>query len=176
MNRRLLPLLLAALVLGQAPAAVAQSAAAGAASSKIDLSPQYVQRSARCPVCGMYPYRTPQWTAQIVFNDQSASSFDSPVDMFRFLGTMALFDKQHKAADVGAIWVADYGTKAWVDAKKAFFVHGSKALGPMNDPNLPAFATREAADTHVRDQGGKVLGYADITRELIKGLAGTHNH
>jgi nitrous oxide reductase accessory protein NosL len=24
-----------------------------------DLSPQYVQRSTRCPVCGMYPYRTP---------------------------------------------------------------------------------------------------------------------
>ena len=140
------------------------------------LAPQYVQRSARCPVCGMYPYRTPQWTAQIVFNDQSASSFDSPVDLFRFLNNMALFDKQHKPADIGAIWVADYGTKAWVDAKKAFYVMGSKALGPMNDPNLPAFATREAADTHVKAQGGKVLVFGDITRELIKGLAGAHNH
>jgi hypothetical protein len=80
------PLLATALLtLGQAPSATAA-----------DLSPQYVQRSTRCPVCGMYPYRTPQWMAQIVFNDQTASTFDSPVDMFRFLNNMVVFDKQHK--------------------------------------------------------------------------------
>lgn len=161
----LVPAMLAALVIGQPVAA-----------SAADLSPQYVQRSARCPVCGMYPYRTPQWTAQIIFNDQTASSFDSPVDLFRFLGNMALFDKQHKPADVGAIWVADYTTKAWVDAKKAFFVLGSKARGPMNDPNLPAFASREAADAHIKAEGGKVLAFGDVTREVIKSLAGAHNH
>jgi len=165
MIRRLLPALALALMLGQPVLA-----------SAADLSPQYVQRSARCPVCGMYPYRTPQWTAQIVFNDQSASSFDSPVDLFRFLGNMALFDKQHKAADVGAIYVADFNTKAWTDAKKAFFVLGSSARGPMNDANLPAFATREAADTHVKAQGGKVLAFGDVTREVIKGLSGAHQH
>ena len=141
-----------------------------------DLSPQYVQRSTRCPVCGMYPYRTPQWMAQIVFNDQTASTFDSPVDMFRFLNNMIVFDKQHKLADVGAIWVADYGTKAWVDAKKAFYVIGSKALGPMNDPNLPAFATREAADAHIKAQGGKLLQFGEVTREVIKSLSGQHKH
>ena len=165
MIRRLLPLLAAALMLGQP---VTTSAA--------DLSPQYVQRSTRCPVCGMYPYRTPQWTAQIVFNDQTASSFDSPVDLFRFLNNMVVFDKQHKPADIGAIYVADYSTKAWVDAKKAFFVIGSKALGPMNDPNLPAFATREAADAHIKAQGGKVLLFGEVTRDVIKSLAGGHNH
>jgi copper chaperone NosL len=166
MIRRLLPLLAAALLARPAP--VTTSAA--------DLSPQYVQRSTRCPVCGMYPYRTPQWTAQIVFNDQTASSFDSPVDLFRFLNNMVVFDKQHKAADIGAIYVADYGTKAWVDAKKAFYVIGSKALGPMNDPNLPAFATREAADAHIKAQGGKVLLFGEVTREVIKSLSGAHHN
>ena len=142
-----------------------------------DLSPQYVQRSARCPVCGMYPYRTPQWTGQIVFNDQTATSFDSPVDMFRFLNNMPLFDKQHKPADIGAIYVADYGTKAWADARKAFFVHGSTARGPMNDPNLPAFATREAAEAFAKAQGGKVLAFGEVTRELIKSLnTSSHQH
>ena len=153
------------LTLAQAPVAAAA-----------DLSPQYVQRSTRCPVCGMYPYRSPQWMGQIVFNDQSASTFDSPVDMFRFLNNMIVFDKQHKLADVGAIWVADYGTKAWVDAKKAFYVTGSKALGPMNDPNLPAFATREAADAHIKAQGGKVLLFGEVTREVIKSLSGAHHN
>jgi nitrous oxide reductase accessory protein NosL len=165
MIRRLLPALLAALVLGQP-----------LVTSAADLSPQYVQRSTRCPVCGMYPYRTPQWTAQIVFNDQSASSFDSPVDLFRFLGNMALFDKQHKAADIGAIYVADYNTKTLSDAKKAFFVLGSRALGPMNDPNLPAFATRDAADAFVKAQGGKVLAFGEVTRDVIKSLNSGHQH
>jgi nitrous oxide reductase accessory protein NosL len=165
MIRHLLPALLAALMLGQP--LVTRAA---------DLSPQYVQRATRCPVCGMYPYRTPQWTAQIVFNDQSASSFDSPVDLFRFLGNMALFDKQHKAADIGAIYVADYNTKTLSDAKKAFFVLGSKALGPMNDANLPAFATRDAADAFVKAQGGKVLSFGEVTRDVIKSLNGGHQH
>jgi copper chaperone NosL len=77
---------------------------------------------------------------------------------------------------VGAIWVADYGTKAWVDAKKAFYVISSKALGPMNDPNLPAFATREAADAHIKAQGGKLLQFGEVTREVIKSLSGQHKH
>jgi len=166
MIRRLLPALLAALMLGQPVAA-----------SAADLSPQQVQRATRCPVCGMYPSRTPQWTAQIVFNDQSASSFDSPVDLFRFMGNMALFDKQHKVADIGAIYVADYNTKAWTDAKKAFFVLGSKALGPMNDPNLPAFATRPTAEVFAKAQGGKVLAFGEVTRDVIKSLnSGGHQH
>jgi nitrous oxide reductase accessory protein NosL len=89
---------------------------------------------------------------------------------------MALFDKQHKAADIGAIYVADYNTKTLSDAKKAFFVLGSRALGPMNDPNLPAFATRDAADAFVKAQGGKVLAFGEVTRDVIKSLNGGHQH
>lgn len=169
---RLLSALLAAPLLASGLLVAMPTVAAAA-----DLSPQYVQRSARCPVCGMYPYRTPNWTGQIVFNDQTATSFDSPVDMFRFLNNMLLFDKQHKPADIGAIYVADYGTKAWADARKAFFVHGSTARGPMNDPNLPAFATREAADAFAKANGGKVLAFREVTREIIKSLnTSSHNH
>ncbi|MBN9696074.1 MAG: nitrous oxide reductase accessory protein NosL [Zoogloea sp.] len=141
-----------------------------------DLSPREVQRNTRCPVCGMYPAMSPQWMAQVVFNDQSASSFDSPVDLFRFLNNMLAFDKRHKPADVGAVWVADYGTRAWTDARTAFYVTGSQARGPMNEPNLPAFATRAAAEAHARTQGGRVLGYPEITRELLRSLGNAHQH
>lgn len=143
----------------------------------VDLAAQAIPRTARCPVCGMYPAHAPQWAAQIVFNDQSASHFDSPVDLFRFLNNMVLFDKQHKPADIGAIYVADYERKTLVDARKAFFVLGSRASGPMNDPNLPAFATREAADAFAKAQGGKVLAFGEVTRDVIKSLnRGAHHH
>jgi len=46
----------------------------------------------------------------------------------------------------------------------------------MNEPNLPAFATREAADAHAKAQGGKVLAFGEVTREVVKSLAGGHNH
>lgn len=165
----LLPVIVAGFIIGQ-------SNAAQALTQPPDLSAQYLQRSARCPVCGMCPYRSPQWAAQIVFNDQSASFFDSPLDLFRFLNNMMLFDKQHKPADVGAIWVADYTTKTWIDAKKAFFVLGSQARGPMNEVNLSAFSTRDTAEAHIKAQGGAVLLFSDVTREVVKRFTAAHNH
>lgn len=147
-----------------------------------DLAPQHVADNARCPVCGMYPARYPKWMAQIVFKDSSAASFDSPFELFRFLNAMAKYDKKHRADDVGAIYVTNYGGKGWLDARKAYFVIGSKALGPMNDPNAPAFATAAAAAAFAREQGGKVLAFDDVTPELIDAPAdaphdhGTHHH
>ena len=46
----------------------------------------------------------------------------------------------------------------------------------MNDPNLPAFATREAAEAFAKAQGGKVLAFGEVTRDVIKGLNGSHHH
>lgn len=140
-----------------------------------DLSPQQVSSEARCPVCGMYPSRYPQWMAQIVFSDYSAISFDSPVELFRFLNAMGQYDKRHTPADVGAIYVSHYGSKGWLDAKKAFFVFGSKVLGPMNEANGPAFATRAEADAFARTQGGQVLTFAEVTPRVL-GRDDEHQH
>jgi nitrous oxide reductase accessory protein NosL len=46
----------------------------------------------------------------------------------------------------------------------------------MNDPNLPAFATRDAADAFVKAQGGKVLAFGEVTRDVIKSLNSGHQH
>lgn len=148
----------------------------GATAHAGDLIPGKPAPNARCPVCGMYPARTPQWTAQIIFNDQSASSFDSPLDLFRFLNNMALFDKSHRPGDIGAIFVTDYTTRSWAEARKAFFVHGSSARGPMQEPNLPAFASREGADAFARQQGGRVLAFDEVSRDVIKSLNTGHHH
>lgn len=143
------------------------------------LAPQTVAATERCPVCGMYPARYPKWMAQVVFNDYSASSFDSPKELFHFLGTMARYDKKHSAADVGAIYVANYGGSGWLDGKQAWFVLGSKARGPMNDPNLPAFASRAEADAFAKLQGGRAYAYAEITPALLgedDGDSHAHHH
>lgn len=141
------------------------------------LSPRPIPDGARCPVCGMYPARSPRWAAQSIFKDGASHSFDSPIDLFFFLQSVDHYDNRYTAADIAASFVTDYESGQWVEASSAFFVLGSSVLGPMRDADLPAFASREAAKTFARRRGGKALAFSDITPELIASLnRNVHNH
>ncbi|MDQ1315032.1 MAG: copper chaperone NosL [Pseudomonadota bacterium] len=139
------------------------------------LDPRPVPDDARCPVCGMYPARFPNWAAQTVFKDGAAHFFDSPVDLFAFQQRLSK-DKRYSLNDVAISFVSDFETGHKIEAQHAFYVHGSSAVGPMRDADLPAFASREAADTLARSRGGKVLAFADITPELIQSLNRSVHH
>ncbi len=140
------------------------------------LPAQAVTKEMRCPVCGMYPARYPKWMAQIVFSDHSLQVFESPAELFRFLQNMARYDKKHEAKDVGAIYFSDYAKGGWIESKRTFFASGSSAKGPMNDYDLPAFDSKEAAEQFVRDHGGNVLAYGKISPEVLKELGNAHQH
>ncbi len=131
-------------------------------------SPQSVARETRCPVCGMYPARYPKWMAQIAFTDRTTQAFDSPAELFRFLEDMAKYDKKHTRSDVAAIFLSDYARGGWIEGKRAFFVAGSSARGPMNNPDLPAFGSLDAAEQFARSNGGKVLGFGQVAPEALK--------
>lgn len=131
-------------------------------------APQPITEAERCPVCGMYPANYPKWHSQIVFKDGEHSSFDSPMDMFRFLHNMAKYDKRHDSDAIGAIYVTDYDKGGWLDAKQAFFVSGSKAEGPMGN-DLPAFASKEQALVFTKSSGGEVLNFQQVTPAVING-------
>ena len=51
------------------------------------------------------------------------------------------------------MFVTDFLKRNWIDGRKAFFVAGSDAKGPMRDANLPAFAERDAATAFAADRG-----------------------
>lgn len=138
--------------------------------------PVEVTKEMRCPVCGMYPAQYPMWRAQIIFKDNDARVFDSPVDMFRFLRVMPMFDKGHAATDVDAVFVTDFLKRNWIDGRSAFFVAGSDAKGPMREANLPAFADRQAATAFAAEHGGNVVLFAEVTRELLRALGGAAHH
>ena len=140
------------------------------------LDPKPIPANARCPVCGMYPARNPRWAAQTVFKDGAAHFFDSPADLFAFLQKVDRHDKHYSLDDVAVSFISDFETGQWIEAKNAFFVHGSSVVGPMRDADLPAFTSRRAAATLVRSQGGKVLTFAEITPELIQSLSRNLHH
>lgn len=147
--------------------------AAGAA----DLPPpREVGKDLRCPVCRMYPARYPAWMAQAVFRDGTMQAFDSPADLFRFLQDRPKYDARPSPPEIGAIYLNDHGRRRWIEARQAFFVHGSRAKGPMNGPDLPAFDTREAARAFAEKQGGKVLAFAEVTPAVIAELGGSGHH
>ncbi len=56
---------------------------------------------------------------------------------------------------------------AWIDAKKAFYVVGSKKRGAMG-PTIPSFATREGAQKFADTEGGKVHPFPEITADMAR--------
>jgi nitrous oxide reductase accessory protein NosL len=140
------------------------------------LAPRAVPAGARCPVCGMYPARFPQWAAQAIFADGNAQFFDSPVNLFVFLGNVPRYNGSYAAADVAASYVTDYGTGLWIDAGQAFYVAGSDIPGPMRAGNLPAFAARSDAEAFAARHGGKAIARDAIDGALLRPLTHDRHH
>lgn len=137
-----------------------------------------VPADVRCPVCGMYPARSPDWAAQVIFANGDAQFFDSPLSLFMYLGDVARYSPGRSADEIVAHYVTDVPTRSWVDARSAFYVTGSTAKGPMRAGNLPAFASQDAARQFAAQRGGKVLAYADVDAGLVAQLGeqGVHAH
>ena len=140
-----------------------------------------VPADARCPVCGMYPARAPDWAAQVIFANGDAQFLDSPLSLFRYLERVPVYARGRSAADVAARYVTDAarGAGHWIDARQAAYVHGSAARGPMRAGNLPAFGSPEAARQFTARRGGQVLEFREIDAALVAALLGTtggHRH
>lgn len=123
----------------------------------------------KCPVCGMFVAKYPDWIAGIRYRDGSRLLFDGAKDLFKFLlgldGGAA-----PRRSDVESIFVTDYYGVVPVDAKAAFFVVGSDAYGPMGRELVP-FARLEDAREFQRDHHGeRILKFAEVTAEVVKAL------
>lgn len=155
---------------------VAPASAYDSTSGLPPQAPRPVPPQARCPVCGMFPARAPEWAAQLIFANGEAHFFDSPLSFFMYLHDMARYSPQRQGAarQVLAQYVSDSEAapgQGWTAAQDAFYVHGSNARGPMRAGNLPAFAQREAAQAFAARRGGEVLTYHQISPALIAQLA-----
>lgn len=155
---------------------VAPATPYSAASGLPMLAPKPVPAEARCPVCGMYPGHFPAWAAQVVFRDGASQFFDSPVDLLVFLARAERYNPRYGRDDIAARFVTDADTERWTALELAYFVHGSVALGPMRDGDLPAFSTREQAARFAARNGGHVLKHSQITPEQISALSRNLRH
>ncbi len=127
-------------------------------------------RTDKCPVCGMFVSRYPDWTASATFRDGTSVWFDGAKDLFKFLADPGWFLPGRKVGDILSVTVTDYYAVTPVDARKAFFVLGGDVLGPMGKELVP-FANRAEAEEFLRDHKGKrILRFADVDRAVLDGL------
>ena len=124
----------------------------------------------RCPVCGMFVAKYPDWTAQVRFQDRETVFFDGVKDLFKYYFRMAHYTPGRSKADVAAIYVTDYYTMGPIEATAAFYVVGSDVYGPMGH-ELIAFVGAADAEEFMRDHSGRqILYFAAVTPELIGSL------
>ena len=140
------------------------------------LAPRAVPADARCPVCGMFPSRSPEWAAQIVFDDGDTQFFDSPLSLFTYLQEVGRYTAGRALASVAAQYVRDSVTGEWIDAPSAFYVHGSDAVGPMRAGNLPAFSSDTSAQAFASRRGGQVIRAGQISPAILQTLSGVKRH
>jgi copper chaperone NosL len=150
----------------------AQAAAAGSSQAAV-MQPMEIPENATCGKCGMYPARYPRWQSQIIFKDGTMTPFDGCKCMFNFLHAMDKYDQAHTMDDVAVAWVKDFNSGSWINAEEAHYVVGSSMMGPMGKELIP-FADKDAAMKFHQEQGGVVMGYGDITPEVLGTLSSGH--
>ncbi|WP_373499312.1 nitrous oxide reductase accessory protein NosL [Desulfococcus sp.] len=124
----------------------------------------------KCPVCGMFVAKYPDWTGVITFAGGDRQYFDGAKDLFKYLFGLEKYAPGKKAGDVRSIHVTDYYDMTFIDARTAFFVIGSDVYGPMGRELIPV-VSRPDAETFMKDhQGKKILQFTEITSETLQGL------
>jgi copper chaperone NosL len=124
----------------------------------------------KCPVCGMFVYKYPDYLAQISFIDGSIAFFDGPKDMCKYYFNLSKYNPAKKTSDIDSIFVTDYYSLRSIDGMKAFYVLGSDAYGPMGRELIPFEKETEAREFLKDHKGKNILRFRDITYSIVKGL------
>ena len=125
---------------------------------------------AKCPVCGMFVAKYPDWVGQIHFKDGSVEFFDGAKDLFKYYFDLKKYRPGRTQKDVADIYVTEYYDLRLIDGRKALFVIGSDVFGPMGRELIP-LATQKDAEEFLRDhKGRRIIRFEDITPKIIATL------
>jgi copper chaperone NosL len=129
-----------------------------------------VPAGAKCPVCGMFVAKYPDWSATARFRDGSVSYYDGPKDMFSHYSDPARYTPGKQQTDFAALAVKEYYSLVMIEARTAFYVVGSDVLGPMGSELIPFSSEKDALSFKTDHKGKRVLRFNEITPQIIKTL------
>ena len=129
-------------------------------------NPQEITGNTFCALDGMLLLDYPGPKAQIHYDQGSPEFFCDTVEMF------SIYTRPEQEKRILAVYVQDMGkadwTKPlghWIDAKTAFYVAFSRRNGSMG-PTLASFAREEDARNFVKEYGGEVFRFDQVTPEM----------
>ena len=147
-----------------APLAACGERPSGAAS----VAPVEITRSTSCELDGMLLMDYPGPKGQIHFAGADQPAFYC--DTMEVLNTLLLPEQVRK---VDAVYVQDMGKTdwdnpqgAWIDARSALYVRGSKRKGSMG-PTFASFGSEADARQFIAQHGGELLRMPDIKPEMV---------
>jgi nitrous oxide reductase accessory protein NosL len=134
---------------------------------KKDLKPSPKEK---CPVCGMFVAKYPDFIAVIRFKDGTYAFFDGAKDMFKYYLNLQKYNPNKKQADIASLRVTDYYDLSLTNGLTAFYVVGSDVYGPMGRELIP-FSKEADAREFLKDHKGKsLLRFQEVTPALIQTL------
>ncbi len=140
----------------------------GACSQTEQMPPVPVEltKGDACTLDGMLLLDFPGPKAQIHYTQGPVDLFCDTVEMF------SIYLRPEQQKRVRALFVQDMGSTdwndpkdAWIDAKTAFYVQGSKLRGSMG-PTFASFAEEAKAKAFIEKNGGKLYHFNEITPEM----------
>jgi nitrous oxide reductase accessory protein NosL len=110
----------------------------------------------------------PNWVSQIIFSDGTYALFDGPKDMFRYYFSIAKYNPAKKQVDIDAIYVTEYYSTKFMDARKLFFIKGSDVDGPMGVELVPIDSAEKAREFMKDHHGKKVLKFDEVKKVIAE--------
>jgi copper chaperone NosL len=124
----------------------------------------------KCPVCGMFVAKYPDFLAEILFKDGTYAVFDGTKDMFKYYLNLKKYNASKRTDDIEAVYVTDYYKLSFMDGVKAVYVIGSDIYGPMGRELIP-FEKENDAKEFMKDHKGKaILKFGEINTEIVRSL------
>ncbi|MEW6720864.1 MAG: nitrous oxide reductase accessory protein NosL [Thermodesulfobacteriota bacterium] len=151
-------------------AGLAVAALLSAAAWASDGKPVKPKAGDKCPVCGMFVSKYPDFLAESIHRDGSYAVFDGAKDLFKYLRNPGTFAPGRRPSDIVAIYVTDYYSLALIDGKRALYVVGSDVYGPMGREPIPFAAEKEAREFLADHKGKRILRFEEVTADVLKGL------
>jgi nitrous oxide reductase accessory protein NosL len=135
-----------------------------------EIKPPKITPADKCPVCGMFVAKYPDFVAQIVFKDGTHAFFDGVKDLMKYYFNLPKYNPGKNQKDIALILVTDYYSMQLVDGLQAHYVIGSDIYGPMGRELIPFQDAAAAKDFKIDHKGKEILPFNHITPDIIKTL------
>ncbi len=122
----------------------------------------------KCPVCGMFVAKYPDFLAEILFKDGSYAVFDGTKDMFKYYFNLKKYNPRKRLEDIDSVYVTDYYSLSLIDGFQAYYVIGSDVYGPMGKELIPLEKEADAKEFMKDHKGQSTLRFKDVTHETVR--------